>query len=280
MILTAADLDKVKQLVSDGSSKKLELLSLEKMTLGAVVELCCAAWEWRSSKNTLGTKVFTSLLAQYPSLLDVWSALNGTRNAILTDRGVFDALPTGFFPLLSKDDVKDDLFGLFLMRFSRAMTGAGFGVELSRAIAAAFGEMADNVCQHSAQEGCAPGLALYKVDQGIMAYAVGDIGQGILSSLRKSLKWQNLKSHKEALYAAVQENATSREDALEGTGFRQVHKSLAFYNGVLRFRSGNSTLAIRGDNVPKTAFQQNVPLAGGFQVSVTCTIGKKVEIFY
>jgi hypothetical protein len=163
-------------------------------------------------------------------------------------------------------------FQLFLKRFSGALEAVGFGSELSHAIAAALGEMADNIVQHANQPSRAHGIVAYETNERSMIFVVVDVGQGILRSLRQLSKWQHLQSHKEALFAAVCEGATSRIGAVQGTGFKQVHRALASHNGVLRFRTGDTVLTLTGASDPKTAIAARVAPMGGFQICVSCNL--------
>jgi anti-sigma regulatory factor (Ser/Thr protein kinase) len=89
------------------------------------------------------------------------------------------------------------------MRFSRSLERAGFAKDLARSIAAALGEMADNIVQHANQPATADGVIAYQIASRFMCFAVADVGQGVLNSLSRSPAWIHLRSDRDALSAAV-----------------------------------------------------------------------------
>lgn len=175
----------------------------------------------------------------------------------------------------TEHDITSDDWQLYQDRFRRAAVEHGFTSNLAAAISMAIAEMADNVYQHS---GGARGLAVFQVADRAVHWCVGDIGRGVLGSLRACDRWTSLRTTQEALTAVWRDAATSRPDAAEGSGFRQVERSLASLHGWLRFRSGDAVLELSGaTGVPQARLRSNPPLSG-LQISVSCSIGKPSEI--
>jgi hypothetical protein len=135
--------------------------------------------------------------------------------------------------------------------------------------------MADNVYQHS---GGARGLAVFQVADRAVHWCVGDVGRGVLGSLRTSKRWASLRTEQEALTAVWRDAATSRSDAAEGSGFRQVERSLASLHGRLRFRSNDAVLELSGATGILKARVRSSPPLSGLQIAVSCAIGKPPEI--
>ena len=170
----------------------------------------------------------------------------------------------------TEDDVTSDDWQLYQDRFRRSAVEHGFASNLAAAISMAIAEMADNVYQHS---GCTRGLAVFQVADRAVHWCVGDIGRGVLGSLRTSERWASLRTAQEALTAVWRDGATSRSSATEGSGFRQVERSLASLHGWLRFRSDDAVLELSGaTGVPKARLRSSPPLSG-LQIAVSRSIG-------
>lgn len=174
-----------------------------------------------------------------------------------------------------RSDVAAEHWDLFLARFKRSLVNAGFSTTHALALSKAFGEMADNVAQHSGPDEDHPANAIvgFHVSPGWMCFSVADTGQGVLRSLQANPKWTGLSTSQDALKAAVMERATRRTHETQGHGFLQVHKSIATLNGYLRFRSGDGLLALDGRRGALDARFAVSPILNGFQVAVTCARG-------
>lgn len=273
MKLTPKEVDQIRQLVADNRFDSLKPLVIDQLTLGAAIELCCAACDWETRGLVHAFKSFQNWISAKPELHQIWrTLLNGLPPR--SNVAVFHAPAVEFVRVHRPDDLIGNMWPLFLMRFARSLQKHHFPAQLAQALAVAFGEMADNIIQHSGPtpETSALGIVGYHVADSWMTFAVGDIGRGILSSLTTAAQWGHLTNSKTALIAAVQDFATSRINRQYGNGFKQVHKALADLNGVLRFGSGDAVLTLLGQTEPRQAVTAFVAPRRGFQLSVTCSL--------
>jgi hypothetical protein len=159
----------------------------------------------------------------------------------------------------------------FQQRFKLACEAAGFAKRLAAGIAGAFVEMVENAVIHSRQ--AVSGIAGYQWCDNSATYCVGDSGIGVLESLRECPEYEHFRDYGTALKAAVREGASRFGSGQgHGQGFKQVLRSLAGLSGALRFRSGDFSLELNGQNLTyvTTNLSQKAFLQG-FVVSVTCS---------
>lgn len=183
-----------------------------------------------------------------------------------------------FYRLRRREDQTSTACSLFQERFVRSLKGCEFDTKFAQALAGALAEMTDNVIQHSRREpGEYSGLASYHVEKGYMAFAVIDVGQGMLASLARSPNWRHLQSAEQALRAAVCDHASSRPDQPEGEGFRTLFKSLAERNCRLRFRSDDAVLQMKDAGDFHEASAIGSPSLRGLQLSVCCVLRGEAE---
>ena len=176
-----------------------------------------------------------------------------------------------YYRLRHRADATSDHYKLYAERFVRSLIKAGFPKRFSYALAGAFGEMTDNVIQHSlGTEDEFSGLAGYHVDQGYTAFSVVDAGQGILACLSSVPQWRHLKTPQEAIRAAVCNHASSRIGQGEGEGFKTLFRRLADRNGIMRFRSGGAVLTIGDGGTHREAAEIAATYGRGFQMSACC----------
>jgi hypothetical protein len=130
--------------------------------------------------------------------------------------------------------------------------------------------MVDNTIIHS--QDAAGAIAGYQWSDGSTTYCVADAGIGVLQSLRQSPEYQQLDDYGTALQTAVQDGASRfGSDRGRGLGFKQVLRSLAGIGGQLRFRSGDFSLELEGQNLTYLAAASSQrAFLQGFFVSVTC----------
>lgn len=279
MIISNKEFDQIRQAIADGQEGVALAARVSKLTLGAAFEYSCANWFWEIAGVPNGLSFSKALQSRFPSLGPITNALKNGRVIVRRDRSVFSPFMTELRTLRTKDELVSDEFSLFQMRFSKSLERNGFGKELGRAIAAALGEMADNIVQHSRQPATAHGIIAYQVISQAMCFAVADVGQGVLKSLSEAPAWKQLKTDREAIVAAVQDGATSRPQARHGDGFKQVHRALTGCNGYMRFRSGTAVLTLEGRTEPKTAVTKSTAVMGGFQLFVGCDLENRGEKF-
>jgi anti-sigma regulatory factor (Ser/Thr protein kinase) len=278
MLLTAPDVDEVRQLAEQGSIHEIRALEIENITLPAALELACCWWAWRESNNEI-VAIIKDWSSKIPCLYKACAALNHSGFEPVTYDLLYTAPNWEICSSPLPDQLEENDWYLFLERFKRSLQQHGFSRTLALSLSKALAEMSDNIIQHSSENKNAPanGVIAYCVEDNIMTFAVADIGQGVLNSLTKNPKWHSLKTSTEALEAAVWDAATSRENEEQGNGFLQVHRSLADLNGILRFRSGNGVLCMDGRREQREGQVKFVPPLIGFQLSVCCSLNYSIK---
>jgi hypothetical protein len=134
---------------------------------------------------------------------------------------------------------------------------------------AAMHEMTDNALDHA--EAIIPVLVGYQVTPGIALFSVVDVGRGILASLRSNPAYQHLQQDKDAIREALRDGVSRYGPNRGGLGFRQVFKALLDQWGFLRFRSGNGSITMDGDDFDADKGEARYPPSlPGFQLTVCC----------
>jgi hypothetical protein len=180
-----------------------------------------------------------------------------------------------FYRLRFRADQTSLAYQLYQERFARALqTTGGFPARFAKALAGALVEMTDNIVQHSETDPSAEltGLVGYHVNPRFMCFAAIDIGQGVLSSLRRAPAWRHLQTARQALRAAVCDFATSRSGEPQGDGFRTLFRTLVDRNCRLRFRSDDAVLTIEDLHSHREGTLGSSPALGGLQLSVCCSL--------
>lgn len=245
------------------------MIAYDGCELGAVLDLACAHHFWeRTAAGSLGVELVRRWASSDPQLAQAIAALNGAH----ADVGLFDAPAVEFGPLGTRDALDEQAHGFF-DRFRRSLTQNGFA-HLSRGIAKAMYDMADNAIQHSGADELHPerGAMGYSVELGAATFAVVDVGRGVLESLRTNPQWSSLVSSREALDAAVANAASRRIGQGKGHGFSDVHKALADISGRLRFASGNAIMKYEGEPAYRVITWQPRSHFDGFQVTISMRI--------
>ncbi len=157
----------------------------------------------------------------------------------------------------------------FSWRLVNAAKQAGFGDLMAKGFGGAFGELADNVFQHSDHPETA--IAAYRCLAGKFEMVIVDAGIGIRSSLRENPEYAALLDDNAALEAATT-MGVSRFGAGtgRGTGFKTVFDAIAG-NGFLRFRSGIAALVLNQTNknlIRRRSLQRKH--FGGMFASICC----------
>lgn len=157
----------------------------------------------------------------------------------------------------------------YRLRFEQSSKAVGFPLKTATALAAAFGEMADNAVFHS--ESTIGILVGYQAMPGASLFCIADAGIGVLESLRSNPEYRNLNDHREAIRMALKPGVSRFGRGHGGSGFAQVFKSLAKHWGTLRFRSGKGCVTMDGrDCNADVGVKSEAPFRPGFQVSVCC----------
>lgn len=274
--LDAGEVDNLRRLVDKGHIDRVCSIPIAKISLDGAVELACSWWQWQHGAPRVLLSRLDDWSRQHPLLGHAWTAIsNGAPEAV--ERNGSPTVEVRAVPQYPETLASTEWFH-FIDRFARSLgTHGRFGRKLALGLSGAFGEMIDNVSQHSSAttETSAPGIVAYQIGPGTMSYAVGDVGRGALVSLRTNPPWSHLRDSAEALDAAIRKSATSRRqqaDGCGGSGFHQVHKSLADLNGHLRFRTGDAVLVLDGRGDARRSSQRSSPPLAGFQMSVSCSL--------
>lgn len=270
--LTAELLDDVRQTVKDGGTDAALSLSLSGVTLGAALEWVC--WLATQPPRTDAERRLRQSWLNAHSLLQEASYVFNNQGANFRPSAIHGAPQYEFRGIRAARDTTCDEWQLFVERFRRSLVQAEFSPALARSVTKCLSEMSDNLVQHSGESDATParGLVGFQVRPRCFSFGVADIGRGVLKSLRTNPRHLTLGNARQALDAAIREAATRRPDEVAGDGFRQMHRWLADLNGVLRFRSDDSSLSLEGKGVLRRASTLATPFLGGFQVSVVCSL--------
>lgn len=269
--LRLSDTEHIDNIVDDPSYEAALRQPLQGITLGALGELVCWGAAWATQGRREAVEVIRGWATEHEPLNRSWRAL---RTPMAWSEG--NSARSSYFevhPVPRRHEVGSPAFASFQRRFGECLASHGFASPLARALSKALVEMADNVISHSGPDeySQANGIVAFHVEERWMAYAVADTGRGVLASLQSAPRWQHLRTSREALHCAVREQAT-RRDAESGGGYQTVLRSLAEFNGFLRFRSGDHVLELRGTSSDLYPGGGPVPSLAGLQLVVHCSL--------
>ncbi len=160
----------------------------------------------------------------------------------------------------------------FQQGFVRTAKSFGFEPGFALALSAAFGEIAENVPDHSAPTDCEMAAAIvgYFIAPGELHFAVGDLGRGVLASLRENPLWASLKDSRNAILATLEQSATRKAEHQEGTGFKLALKSFVDRNGILAVSSGDAVARVGRDKDGRHVVSGFAPWLNGTCVAASC----------
>lgn len=258
----------LREIATSGEIGHIAGLTPSGLTIGAVVEIACLqsvfptelrriveAWERDSSVLRRASAVYNS--GVLPGKEAIWQARS-----------------LDFFPIRGPDWANHVQYHPFESRFRKAASQAGFGRK-AVALSGALFELADNIAQHSGGDlSCpAPGLIGYHVSEGNVSFAIGDLGRGVLNSLRVNPAWAKLSNSKSALLAIIEKHASRRILGGEGEGFKETFRSLINLNGIVDLRSGDGRVKLvcapDGSRQAQPQFTGSFP---GLQVVISCSL--------
>jgi hypothetical protein len=276
MILNSRNADAIRRLVQSKSDLNAAWKSVAGFSLAGMLELFATAVGIADYQTQL-QQIEEFAATRNGRVREAWLHWKGPAAAA----GEVDchASPTvEFFRLRTREDQTGLPYQLYQERFVRSLKEAEFQRKFAEALAGAMADMTDNVIQHSlALPGEFSGFVGFHILPGYMAFAVIDVGRGVLASLSRSPTWAHLHTASDALQAAVFQHASSRPDQPEGEGFRTLFKSLADRNCRLRFRSDNAVLNIEDAGMHREAAIASSPPLCGLQLSVCCTLKGRPE---
>lgn len=262
--LTFADVDELSG-VADLSMVRNFLDGLEARRLGPVLEYAMLVSQSPGALPPLPVSHGPSL-AQH-----VDRVLRRGRRDQATSSTRFDAFDHELLPLppTTAEFNSEPRYIAFRRRLEMAARGAGFRERTARGIAGAFGEMADNVFEHSE----APDTAFvgYRWELGEVEFVVADQGVGVLKSLRTSARYQHVQDDGTALNLAVRKGESRIDARGRGLGFTNLVMALANLQGSVRLSSGGARLDMDGQDLVSLPVRvsQARPFQG-FLVSVQC----------
>lgn len=233
MNLRSEEVSELRRLVAEGAGLPLRLPPL---TLGAAIELACTAWYWRLAGRQAAFERFREWESANATLGEAWAALAGTRPMVAE----YSATS---MDIRSVTDVTGQ--ALFGNRFRKSLKELGrFSNEFANGLGGALEEMVDNVLQHASKDLArpAPAIMAFEVADRAFTFSVGDVGRGVLKSLRENERWNTLADDEVALNAVVVHQA-SRRGAEPGTGFSLVVRTLADL-GSFRYRTGKAYVIV------------------------------------
>jgi hypothetical protein len=176
-----------------------------------------------------------------------------------------------FFRVRDTNEKTGLAFSYFEQRFSSSMKNEGFPPAFSNALGKVIDEVADNVIQHSGTtDDGFTGIAGYHVQNTCAAFAVTDVGAGLLATLRTSPRWSGLTTPRAAIRAVTINHASSRQDEGDGEGFKQLFKSLIDHNSLIRIRTDDAALTVGNSLNEREGGEMASPFLRGVQVSMAC----------
>jgi len=265
--LTAGVCDELQQAIERGRDVGRFVCEFSSATLPGLIEYGCARRQFPELPVLPESIVESELgLANAKVLSELGlrsTGAQGRPSRSLTAQGVEFFVLEGDQPTLSRD------WSEYRLRFEQSAKASGFPLKTATALAAAFGEMADNAVYHS--ESTVGILVGYQALQGTSLFCIADVGIGVLESLRSNPEYHHLNDHREAIRLALKPGVSRHGRGHGGSGFAQVFKSLAKHWGTLRFRSGKGCVTMDGrDCNADVGVKSEAPFRPGFQVSVCC----------
>lgn len=176
----------------------------------------------------------------------------------------------GVFPLALQQSSPGQ-WDSWCLRLQHAAERSGFPKSFAQGIAAAVGELVDNVGEHSRR--IESGIAAFAAGAKSIEFVVADAGIGVLDSLRQNPDFANLRDSGEALREAAKDGVSSISTASgRGYGIGQLFRALAGWDGEVRFRSGDHSLTIRGDSLSLSGGLEIAqrPVFDGLTISILC----------
>ncbi|MBU1863903.1 MAG: ATP-binding protein [Candidatus Omnitrophica bacterium] len=128
-------------------------------------------------------------------------------------------------------------------------------------------ELCHNIVDHSEDAGylAAQRYTNHSTGKRFVMIAVGDLGIGMRSALKKRYEEAEGWSHYESIVKALQKEATSSSTGDRGLGLSKVHEITKKYSGSLRIRSGDASFYFRNNR----AYCFNPGFFPGVQVMIS-----------
>lgn len=258
MILGTGDIERFhRHVIQQGAPK--DHFAVDAITLAAAVELACIRY-WADT-NGLASRVAVKARPQ-----SIWALLESSgwpsakHGVELSSGGIllrtFVNRPT------------DSEWRPFFYATREKLAGAGFSIDASRAIAGAFGEMANNVWDHSMSEHA--GLLAFHVDHERVTFCIADVGVGVLQSLRQNPQLASLKTSTAALSTALKDGVSRFGGQGRGYGFSDLIRGVANQWGISRLRTGEAKAVLDHTTDQRRRHTSYLPFLPGLQVTFSC----------
>ena len=267
--LTVSSVEDIQHAARRGMDVSSAIKKLSGATLPALLEYGCLRWQMPELPQLPETILSSPLGVELSKVVSPLGLRTTGQDHHVAHR--IDTYPCEFLTLKHEDDLAEQPWQLFLIRFTRSAITTGFGKQEANLLAVAMGEMVDNALHHSSSP--VPALVGYRAFGGVAQFTVVDVGIGVLASLASCGEHQQLRYHNEAIRAALHDGTTSQGAGGGGFGFRQVFKALVEKHGNLRFRSFEGCITMDGRGLDEDAGKELFPpKLPGFQVTVSCRI--------
>jgi len=272
MVLTLEMVDDIRELWLQGQLGK-NVEHFHDITLGAAFELACCYCDIIKDKNPV-PNIISQWMRRWPMFARACHCLENYGFENVSHSTLWSAPSWEICSAPVNGEVYGNGWELFQQRFSRSLQNNAFSRSLALALAGALAEMSDNISEHSAPQDSvsAHGIVGFHVSPYRATFSVADLGQGVLSSLRKNPKWLYLDNSADALLEAVWNGASARIQEQQGDGFAEVHKAVSQLNGSMRYRSGGSILSVQGNLSERNINRSFGTNLAGFQLTVLCCL--------
>ena len=181
---------------------------------------------------------------------------------------------SGVFPLYARNAsaIGNSLWDHWRSRLQQAAEGVGFPKIFAQGLVGAVGELVSNVDEHSGDMHY--GFVAFHSTGGSFEVVVSDSGVGVLKTLRRSAAYAEVGDSGAAMRLALTERVSSLSAPNRGYGYRPLFLTIAGHAGLARFRTGDHSLTISGDNLSLQGIVETAQRAAlpGLTISVLCRL--------
>jgi len=262
MLVTARDVETFHRRLIQPERATGIVITARRITLAAAVELACVQ-HWATSNGC------ESRLRVESSGAGTWQLLDRSGWPASKSSIELNSDHVGIRVLCSRPGDMD--WRPFVYSTRRRLVAAGFSTDSARAIVAAFGEMVNNVWDHSMSD--YPGLVAYEVQEKRATFCIADVGVGVLHSLRQNPRFESLKTSNAALNLALKDGVSRFDGQGRGYGFSDLLRGVANQWGIARLRTGEATVVLDHTSEGRTRHSSYAPFLPGLQVAFSCGTG-------
>lgn len=272
LVLDCSNASKIRQAVAEEDLNALRAIPFNRISIGACIEMCCAGHVWRTANNQCGLETFQRLASEMPILAATYARLASAIDHPGHCRFQTSSGELVVSAVAQKRAFQERSWIEFQQGLVEQLKKCGFQPGFANALSAAFGEIAENVPDHSAKgDGeMAAALVGYFALPGEIHFAVGDLGRGVLASLHENPQWADLRDSRHAIIATLERGATRKREHAEGTGLKLALKSFVDRNGILWIRSGDATAHVNRDGEGRRTISGFAPPLSGTCVAASC----------